>query len=134
MTSRHALPRALRQFTELFNAGDYWESHEVLEGPWREGRSPAYHGLILFASAFVHVDRGNRHGVQAQLGKAERRLRGLPSAYLGLDLDYIRAEARAWTRLAAGAGDDWRVRRPRPRLTLDPTRIGGDEPELAAPD
>ena len=43
------LPQALHRFLELFNAREYWESHEVLEGPWREGGSDFYQGLILYA-------------------------------------------------------------------------------------
>ena len=68
---------------ELFNQEAFWESHEVLEGPWRETGSDFYHGLILYASAFVHVQRGNPHGIGAQLVKAERFLQEFRPAYLG---------------------------------------------------
>jgi uncharacterized protein len=121
-----AFPRALEQFVARFNAGAFWESHEVLEGPWREGRSPFYHGLILCASAFVHAQRGNRHGVRAQLAKAERRLRGFRPAYLGLDVDAL---------LAAAAAVADAVERGKPvafpRLELRPAHRRGDEPEAA---
>lgn len=124
-------PPSLRRFVELFDDGLYWEAHEALEGPWRANRSALYHGLILFASGFVHAMRGNRHGVIAQMEKAERRLDGLPAAYLGVDLEYIRAEARAWIGLARRHADaDWSQGRPVPRLVLAPERIRGDEPEL----
>jgi predicted metal-dependent hydrolase len=119
-----AFPRALVEFVARFNAEAFWESHEILEGPWRERRSPFYHGLILCASAFVHAQRGNRHGVRAQLAKAERRLRGCRPAYLGIDVDGLLAAAAA-VRDAVERG----VPAKFPRLELRPARRRGDEPE-----
>ena len=77
------LPQALHRFLELFNAREYWESHEVLEGPWREWGSDFYQGLILYASAFVHAQRGNPRGIRAQLEKAERKLARVPAMLPG---------------------------------------------------
>jgi len=124
--SEPAFPQALVEFVARFNAGAFWESHEVLEGPWRERRSPFYHGLILCASACVHAQRGNRHGVRAQLAKAERRLRGFRPAYLGIDVDGLLAAA-------AAVGDAVESGRPVafPHLELRPVHRRGDEPEAA---
>ncbi len=73
MSSRPApFPTALEAFVELFNQEAFWESHEVLEGPWRETRSDFYHGLILYASAFVHVQRG----IPTGFGRSSRRRSG----------------------------------------------------------
>jgi uncharacterized protein len=81
-------------FIELFNRGEYWESHERLETPWRENRNGFYKGLILFASAFVHAGRGNAHGVVAQLQKAEAELEPYRPAREGIDVDAILAHAQ----------------------------------------
>ena len=110
-----------------FNAREFWESHEVLEAPWRTGRSDFYHGLILYASAFVHAQRGNQRGVQAQLAKATRRLTPYRPAYLGLDVDTILADAERCSRLAAMGTSI-----PLPTLHLNPALIQGNEPELRA--
>jgi predicted metal-dependent hydrolase len=110
-----------------FNAREFWESHEVLEGPWRMGRSEFYHGLILYASAFVHVQRGNRKGVQGQLAKAARRLSPYRPAYLGLDVDAILADAERCVQLAASGAPV-----PLPALHPDPALVRGNEPELRA--
>jgi len=127
-------PRPLRRYVELVNEGAYWESHEVLEGPWRERGSAFYQGLILYASAFVHAERGNLHGIRAQLEKALTRLAGYPDAYLGIDLARLRGHARACRRrvVAGGAslGGAWWEVLGRPRLRLDRTRLRGDEEEL----
>lgn len=116
---------ALVRFTELFNAGRYWDSHEVLEEPWRANGSDFYHGLILFASAFVHAQRGNPHGVRAQLEKAERYLGGYRPAYLGVDVEGLLRHA-ADTREKAARGDTVDY----PSLILSPRRIRGDETEV----
>lgn len=137
------IPRCLAEFVLLFNAGEFWESHEVLEGPWRASRSPFYHGLILLASAWVHVQRMNPHGVRAQLEKARRAFEprrhdlasGAPRGYLGLDLPDLLGRCDAWLDAARRVRDPsvfqgW----PRPELLLDRTAVRGDEFELDAPD
>jgi uncharacterized protein len=129
------LPSVLREFVRLFNAEAFWECHEVLEGPWREHRSPFYHGLILYASAFVHLQRKNPHGVRAQLEKTLKRLDPLPDTYLGVDLAALRRAARRIGEKVpapdAAESPAWTDRIPYPLLTLDPERIRGDEAELS---
>ncbi len=128
------LPQALHRFLELFNREEYWESHEVLEGPWREEGSDFYQGLILYASAFVHAQRGNAHGVGAQLEKAERKLDGYRPCYLGVDVDAVLAHAIRCRELVDGRRDDdprsWLGVADVPPLELDPRLVRGDEPEL----
>ncbi len=131
-------PEALTAFVDLVNRGEYWESHEALEDAWRTSGSELYHGLILYASAFVHARRGTPHGIVAQLEKAEAALSDVPDAYLGLDVAAIRAHARACReRVAARRGDrtaeadvDWWGLVSAPALELRPDRVRGDEPEL----
>ena len=111
-----SLPPALHDFIELFNQGQYWQSHEVLEEAWRQNRSGFYQGLILYASAWVHLERGNRHGVEAQFKKAETILRPYCPGYLGLDVAALLANAPS-------------VGRPF-RIVAEDHRVRGDEPEL----
>lgn len=119
------LPAALELFVDLFNKGAFWEGHEALEGEWKRSRSPFYHGLILYASAWVHQDRGNPHGVQAQLAKAAPLLDPFGPGYLGIDLARLADDAAA---LKAG--------RPAraPMIVTDLRLIRGDEPELEPED
>ena len=130
----HDVPQALHRFLELFNAREYWESHEVLEGPWREGGSDFYQGLILYASAFVHVQRGNAHGVRAQLAKAERRLAGYRPSYLGIDVDAVLSYAVRCRESVERRPDEklrsWLGVADVPPLELDIRFVRGDEPEL----
>lgn len=123
MTAR-PFPDAYRTFIALFNRGAFWDSHEVLEDAWRDTGSGFYQGLILVASAFVHVGRRNAHGVRAQMAKAEARLDAFRPAYFGLDVDGLLAAcAAARGTVARGAWPD------APRLALDAALVRGDEPE-----
>ena len=128
------LPRALLDFVALFNRAAYWESHELLEEPWREGRSEFYHGLILYASAFVHVQRGNPRGIVAQLEKAERCLAPYRPVYLGLDVDELLSHsARCRAIVAAHQGAEpaeWAALVPAIRLEPSAERVRGNEVEL----
>jgi predicted metal-dependent hydrolase len=122
------------RFLELFNRGEFWDSHEALEAAWRETGSEFYHALILYASAFVHVRRGNRHGIAAQLGKAEPLLETRRPAYLGLDVNGILEHAAICRHLVAenreAPDHAWHVLIPLPRLAFRPDLVRGDEPEL----
>jgi len=124
VTRSPPFPPALETFADLFNREAFWESHEVLEAPWRDGRSPFYHGLILVASAFVHAQRHNLHGVRVQVAKAEQRLHDCRPAYLGVDVDALLAAA-ATVRDAVHAGLDPVF----PRLVLRADLRRGDERE-----
>lgn len=122
------------RFLDLFNRTEFWESHEALEDAWRETGSEFYHALILYASAFVHVKRGNRHGIAAQLSKAEPLFEPWRPDYLGLDVEAILEHSAVCRHLVAENRDApdvaWEVLIPFPRLAFDPARLRGDEAEL----
>lgn len=130
----HTVDPAYTRFLDLFNRGHFWDSHEALEPAWRDTRSDFYHALILFASAFVHVQRGNRHGIAAQLAKAEPLLHPCRPHYLGLDVDHILDHAAAARKIVADHSDAplqaWITLVPAPSLPFHPTRVRGTEPEL----
>ncbi|MEJ2217190.1 MAG: DUF309 domain-containing protein [Gemmatimonadota bacterium] len=118
----------LGRFLSLFHEGKYWDSHEALEHAWRRNASAFYKGLILYASAFVHAGRGNRHGVEAQLRKTIRQLEPFTPAYLGFDVDAVLDHARrCLDRVEAGEEGS---RLPPPVLDWDGARVRGDEMEL----
>ncbi len=128
------LPTAYGEFLELFGRGEFWRAHEALEGAWRAGRSSFFQGLILLASAWVHVQRGNAHGVIAQLRKAERALAPYAPAYLGQDvgalLQHAHDTAERVPSLAGADGRAWLDALLPPDLTPRADRFRGDEPEL----
>jgi predicted metal-dependent hydrolase len=65
----------------LFNHGEYFECHEVLEAAWTPERGPRrlfLQSLIHMAVGFYHSERGNSKGARGQLRKGLRKL----AAYL----------------------------------------------------
>ena len=116
------------QFVACFNRGEFWESHEVLEPAWQRTRSPFYHGLILYASAWVHARRRNPHGVVAQISKATPLLEQYRPVYLGIDVERLLADGRRLlTQGQLGELQaEWQ-----PSLATPAGLITGTEPELA---
>lgn len=85
----------LRDFVRLFESGEFFASHEVLEARWLRTRDPFEQGLIILASAFVHRDRGNVHGARRQLEKALRYFAPYPAIHRGIAVGGLRAHAVA---------------------------------------
>jgi len=128
--SHRSPPEPVAHFLELYTAGRFWASHEALEEEWARTGSDFYQGLILYASAWVHWERKNAHGLRAQSVKALKRLDGYPSAYLGLDVEALRAHCRVVRDAVWPGFDTWDAVAPIP-LKFDPARVLGTEAELA---
>lgn len=78
----------------LFNAGAYYESHEVWEDLWLRNRSaarPFLQGLIQLAAALHHRARGNQVGMQALLVEARARLAAFAPRMLGVEVEALLA-------------------------------------------
>jgi len=91
---------------ELYQAGKFFECHEVLEELWTPMRGPQrlfLQALIHFAVAFYHQQRGNPLGAGRQLRKALRKLEGYLPAYEGVDTATLHQEGRTCLeRIIAG--------------------------------
>lgn len=89
-------PKSYREFIALYQAGEYWHAHEVLEHLWRvtidQDRRNFFHGMIQLAAAFVHVKRGNMTGANRLLIKAAAKFESVPSPYLGVNLIELRSD------------------------------------------
>jgi len=98
---------ALAEGRRLFNAGRFFEAHEVWEAAWlrEEGEvRTLLQGLIQVAAAFHQaLDRSNASGCARLLAAGGERLDTLPEGCGGLALGTLRkavsnalAKARAW--------------------------------------
>lgn len=80
-----------------FNEGDWFEAHEVWEDIWRDASGQKklfYQGLIQFAVTIEHIRRGNPRGVRAVQKTCITKFVGLSGDYMGIDVDWIRAELK----------------------------------------
>lgn len=71
----------------LYNAGEYFEAHEVWESLWAEDVTEArefYQGLIQAAAAFFKLESGVPVGTVKLLSKCLPLLRMYPDSFLGV--------------------------------------------------
>lgn len=134
-----SLPPPLREFIDLFNGGQYFESHEVLEHAWLKNRSDFYQGLIIYAAAYVKRDRDSPRGIWLNMGKSLNYLRPYPGAYLGLRVDFLKNHGENARRRLEAIGvprvlPRRDLHRILPTITLVPedNLIRGDEVELGS--
>lgn len=88
-----------RRGLELFNRGEFFDAHEVLEDVWRA--APAVEkkflqGLIQVAVGLHHHSRGNVIGARSLLARAHRNLSGYPARHGGIDLAALRTQVENW--------------------------------------
>jgi len=99
------LQKALARAGDLFDAGLYFEVHELLEPHWLRAAGEArraLQGLIQVAVAFHHQAHGNREGTLSRLAEGLAKLEGAERA-LPLPLAGWRtALAEGLARLQAG--------------------------------
>lgn len=107
-TDRSMFPREYRAFFECFNAGEFYQAHDVLEHLWlrcTDANRSFYQGLIQVAGAFVHFQKQRlfpNHPVHGRrlapgvrlLRRAQERLRAYPSPHMGLDLEWVQSLSR----------------------------------------
>ncbi len=83
---------AIRQF----NAGEYYQQHNLLEALWMEESGPVralYQGILQVGIAYFQVTRANRKGALKMLLRARQWLDELPDACQGVDVAQLRADA-----------------------------------------
>jgi predicted metal-dependent hydrolase len=102
---------------ELFNRGEFFEAHEVLEDVWRA--APAHEkmflqGVIQVAVALHHYARGNAVGACSLMRRAHKNLSAYPESFAGLNVAELLAAVANWQAALETGG-----RKPSlPRLEL----------------
>lgn len=106
----------LERGVELFNAGEFFEAHEVLEDVWRlaVGEERRFlQGLIQIAVALHHHSTGNLIGARSLLARGASKLEPLPPSLENLRVGELRASAEQWLAHLSTAGSP---QPPLPRL------------------
>ena len=91
----------LSQGIGLFNDGEFFRCHEVLEEAWRLERRPRrlfLQALIHLAVGFYHAKRGNTVGAVRQLRKGIEKLAAYTPSCEGMDTARLYREALAVTQ------------------------------------
>lgn len=84
------------QFIEKFNAGEYYECHDLLEEIWMEDKSDKFlQGLLQLSVGLYHLEYGNVKGARWMFGSARKYLSRYEPRHGGLDvreiIQYIQA-------------------------------------------
>ena len=89
----------------LFNAGRYFESHEVWERLWLRAAGTdrlLLQGLIQAAAAMLHLERGNLPGARSLHRKAQARLEAVPDEFMDLAVAEFRMALKAFISSVPG--------------------------------
>lgn len=106
---------------ELFNRGEFFEAHEVLEEAWNADQTPGrelYRSVLQVAVAYLQIQRGNYPGAVKMFRRVRQWIDPLPDLCRGVQVERLRQDAdRARLRL----------------LELGPEDIQAFEPDLFQP-
>ena len=101
MSNLGMLSDSLREGISLFNRGQFFEAHEVLEDLWRAA-APAdkkfLQGLTQLAVAFHHHSTGNLTGCRSVMARALSNLSAYPQGLLNMRTEEIVDAVAPWQR------------------------------------
>ena len=93
-THARVYPREYLDGIAHFNAGRYYDAHEIWEAVWLRSTGKTklfYQMLIQTAVAFLHRERRNAHGARVLFGRVCTKLKRLPPVMMSLDVsDFAR--------------------------------------------
>jgi hypothetical protein len=105
-----APPELLRQGIDLFNAGEYFEAHEVIEAAWNAEPGPVrvmFQGVLQIGVACYHIQGRNWRGAMKVLERGEAKLRPFIPTCMGLDLARLLVDAHLLRGELLRLGPEW---------------------------
>jgi len=94
----------LAEGVALFNAGHWYEAHEVWEEAWKResgARRGLLQGLILVAAGWLKQTEGRAEGARTLFTRALERLEPLPFTCEGVDVGVLVSQVRQWREAGA---------------------------------
>ena len=118
------LPAGMREGIALFNAGEYYAAHEVIEYEWHAERGPIrnlYQGILQIGIGIHHARNGNRSGAILKLTDGIAKVSGFRPVTAGIDTATLVEEAEAYLAAVrvAGRGADGLAAIPAPRIRVE---------------
>jgi predicted metal-dependent hydrolase len=107
------MEKLLKDGIHLFNHGEFFECHEVLELAWTPERGPRrlfLQSLIHMAVGLYHAERGNPTGARRQLRKGLRKLSEYLPVCEGVDTARLHQDATAALERIEAGGQAGRMR------------------------
>lgn len=108
-SSTESVDPSLREGIDLFNRGEYYRCHDVLEAIWMEANTlekPFYQGILQIAVGLYHLGNHNWQGASILLGEGVNRLRPFEPAYAGVDVARLVDCGWAWLTTLHQTGPD----------------------------
>jgi hypothetical protein len=97
-TCQAPLASLARQGIELFNKGEYFEAHEILEEAWNQDSSPGrelYRAILQVAVAYLQIERDNYNGAIKMFYRLRQWIDPLPETCRGVNVGQLRRDAQA---------------------------------------
>jgi uncharacterized protein len=115
-----------------FNAGEFFEAHEVWEEIWLEEVEPEktfLQGIIQIAAAFHHYCRENTDGTENLLAAGIVKLSRFPANHRGLAIEELCTAAKQWARNIGKGEKPNRSEIPRLRFSETHRTFVGSRPK-----
>lgn len=90
------LPPKAQEAIQLFNQGEYYKQHDLLEALWMETDAPVrdlYQAILQVGIAYYQVERTNYRGALKMLLRALQWLNKLPDVCQQVDIALLRSDA-----------------------------------------
>jgi hypothetical protein len=103
-------PALLIEGIELFNEGEFYDCHEVLEQAWNDESSPIrimYQGILQIGVACYHIQNKNWRGAMKLLERGMLKTQRFAPICMGLDLAQLLADAEAIRQELIRLGPEW---------------------------
>jgi uncharacterized protein len=93
-----ALPPKAVEGLRLFNKKQFFESHEELEGAWRDEKDSIrylYQGVLQVAVTYFHITRGNYEGSVRMYERCMKLLKDYPDVCRGINVGKLKNDLNA---------------------------------------
>jgi hypothetical protein len=105
-----APPPRLVEGLHLFNQGDYFECHEVIEEAWNEEKTPVrmmYQGISQIGVACYHVQNKNWRGAMKLLDRGMPKTRRFSPHCMGINIAKLLDDAETIRQELVRLGPEW---------------------------
>ena len=107
---RDETPPRLIQGIALFNQGDYYECHEVIEHAWNDEPAPVrimFQGILQIGVACYHINQKNWRGAMKLLERGMPKIQRFAPACMRINLAKLLTDSEAIRAELLRLGPDW---------------------------